>query len=241
MKQSRPHKSIKTLAIIPARGGSKGLPGKNIRPLAGVPLIAHTIKAAQESKSVKRIIVSTDDESIAAIAKEAGAEVPFIRSADLTDDQASGTDVCLHALAYANDSLDYHPDLVIFLQPTSPLRNADDIDAAVQLLHDSDADSVVSVKAVTEYPQWMQKMDVQQCLSPLFDDLIATAARQDLDKSYILNGAIYLCKANAFIQNQSFYNPNTRGYLMPEERSIDIDNAIDFQFAEFLLTKNDAF
>lgn len=228
---------MKTLAIIPARGGSKGLPGKNIRLLAGIPLITHTIRAAQEAKTIGRIIVSTDDEAIAEIARAAGAEVPFIRPAHLSDDKAAGVDVCLHALAHANNSLDYNPELVIFLQPTSPLRSSADIDAAVKLLRDSDADSVVSVKAVTEYPQWMKKMDAEQRLSPLFDDLIATAARQDLAKSYILNGAIYLCEANALIKNQSFYSPNTRGYLMPDERSIDIDNAIDIELANLLLGK----
>jgi CMP-N-acetylneuraminic acid synthetase len=227
---------METLAIIPARGGSKGLLGKNIRPLAGVPLIAHTIKAAQGAQTVDRIIVSTDDEAIAEIARDAGAEVPFIRPAHLSDDKSSGVDVCLHALAHANNSLDYNPELVIFLQPTSPLRSSADIDAAVKLLRNSDVTSVVSVKAVTEYPQWMKKMDAEQRLSPLFDDLIATPARQDLAKSYILNGAIYTSTATFLGKNQSFYDNDTRGYLMPEDRSIDIDTLDDFLMAEALLS-----
>ena len=226
---------METLAIIPARGGSKGLPGKNILSLAGIPLITHTINAALEAESVGRLIVSTDDEAIATVARESGAEVPFLRPAALSDDTASGVDACLHALGYANDSLDYHPELVVYLQPTSPMRSAADIDAAVKLLHDRNADSVVSVKAVTEYPQWMKKMDGEQRISPLFEELEITAARQNLEKSYILNGAIYLSTTEALLKHRNFYGSDTRGYLMPEERSIDIDTLNDFLMAQALI------
>tara|TARA_B110000908_G_C10214787_1_gene432187 strand:- start:984 stop:1679 length:696 start_codon:yes stop_codon:yes gene_type:complete len=226
---------METLAIIPARGGSKGLPGKNILSLAGIPLITHTINAALEAESVGRLIVSTDDEAIATVARESGAEVPFLRPAALSDDTASGVDACLHALEYANDSLDYHPELVVYLQPTSPMRSAADIDAAVKLLHDRNADSVVSVKAVTEYPQWMKKMDGEQRISPLFEELEITAARQNLEKSYILNGAIYLSTTEALLKHRNFYGSDTRGYLMPEERSIDIDTLNDFLMAQALI------
>lgn len=226
-----------TLAIIPARGGSKGLPGKNIRPLAGIPLIGHTIKAAREAGSVHRVIVSTDDEEIATVARDQGAEHPFLRPAELSDDKASGVEVCLHALAYAEDVLNYHPELAVLLQPTSPMRNADDIDAAITLLRDSGADSVVSVQPVTEYPQWMKKMDGENRISPLFDDLEITSARQDLEDCYLLNGAIYLSTAASLKKHGSFYGGDTRGYLMPEERSIDIDTLNDFLMAETLITR----
>jgi len=231
---------METLAIIPARGGSKGLLGKNIRPLAGVPLIAHTIKAAQGAQTVDRIIVSTDDEAIAEIARDAGAEVPFIRPAHLSNDKATGVDVCLHALAHANNSLDYHPELVIFLQPTSPLRSSADIDAAVKLLRDSDADSVVSVKAVTEYPQWMKKMDAEQRISPLLEQLEIKTNRQDLEKSYILNGAIYLSTTASMKKSHSVYGSDTRGYLMPDNRSIDIDTANDMLIAKALFNSKNS-
>ena len=231
---------METLAIIPARGGSKGLPGKNILSLAGIPLITHTIKAALEAKSVGRLIVSTDDEAIATVARESGAEVPFLRPAALSDDTASGVDACLHALKYANDSLDYHPELVVYLQPTSPMRNAADIDAAIKLLHDSNADSVVSVKAVTEYPQWMKKMDGDQRISPLFEELEITTARQNLEKSYLLNGAIYLSTVEALLKHRNFYGADTRGYLMPEERSIDIDTLNDFLMAQALIAHTES-
>lgn len=231
---------METLAVIPARGGSKGLPGKNIRLLAGIPLITHTIRAAQEAKTIGRIIVSTDDEAIAEIARDAGAEVPFIRPAHLSDDKASGVNVCLHALAHANNSLDYHPELVIFLQPTSPLRASTDIDAAVKLLQDSGADSVLSVKTVTEYPQWMKKMDAEQRISPLLEQLEIKTNRQDLEKSYILNGAIYLSTTASMKKSHSFYCSDTRGYLMPRDRSIDIDTLYDFLIAEALLSHNNS-
>ena len=227
-----------TLAIIPARGGSKGLPGKNIRPLGGVPLIGHTIRAAQNADSVNRVLVSTDDEGIAAVARELDAAVPFLRPPELSDDKASGVDVCLHALAFAENELNYHPELVVLLQPTSPMRNAEDVDAAIALLRDSGADSVVSVQPVTEFPQWMKKMDGEGRVSPLFEDLEITSARQDLEKSYLLNGAIYLSTAASLKKHGSFYGGDTRGYLMPEDRSIDIDTLNDFLMAEALITRN---
>ena len=236
MNSSRSHKPMNTLAIIPARGGSKGLPGKNLLPLADIPLISHTILAALEAESIDRLIVSTDDEAIAKVARKSGAEVPFIRPAALSDDTASGVDVCIHAVEYANNTLDYHPDLVVYLQPTSPMRNSADIDAAVELLHDSNCDSVVSLKAVTEYPQWMQKMDAEQRITPLFEEFKTTTARQNLEKSYLLNGAIYLSTTEALLKHRNFYGPNTRGYLMPEERSIDIDTLTDFLIAQALIT-----
>lgn len=231
---------MEILAIIPARGGSKGLPGKNILPLNGKPLITYTIEAARNASSVNRIIVSTDDDTIAAVARDSGAEVPFLRPAALSDDTASGVATCLHALEHANDVLDYHPELVVYLQPTSPMRSADDIDAAVKLLRDSGADSVVSVKAVTEYPQWMKKMDGEQRISPLFEELEITTARQSLEKSYLLNGAIYLSTAEALLKHQNFYGADTRGYLMPEERSIDIDTMNDFLMTQALIARTES-
>lgn len=228
---------MEILAIIPARGGSKGLPGKNIRPLAGTPLIGYSIKAALKAQSISRVIVSTDDETIAEIAREHGAEVPFIRPADLSGDKVSGVNACLHALEHANNVLDYHPELVIFLQPTSPMRSAEDIDAAIKLLQDSHADSVVGLKKVNEYPQWMKTMDSHQRISPLFEQMEITSARQDLENSYILNGAIYLSTSSSLKKHQSFYGGDTRGYLMPEDRSIDIDTLNDFIMAEALITQ----
>jgi len=228
---------METLAIIPARGGSKGLPGKNIRPLAGVPLIGHTIRAARAARLVDRVIVTTDDEEIASVAREFEAEVPFLRPAELSDDQASGVDVCHHALEYVESEMGYRPDLVVLLQPTSPLRNAEDINSAIRLLLESKADSVVSLKAVTEFPQWMKKMDEESRISPLFDELEITSARQDLEKSYLLNGAIYLSTVEAMKKHRGFYGGDTRGYLMGEEHSVDIDTLHDFLLAEALLSR----
>lgn len=226
-----------TLAIIPARGGSKGLPGKNIRPLAGTPLIVYTIKAALQAKSIKRVIVSTDDEAIATIAREAGAEVPFLRPADLSGDNATSIDACLHVLKQTQEMFNYQPDFVAFLQPTSPLRTATDIDAASNLLIQSGADSVVGVKPVTEYPQWMRSMDDEQRLRPLFEDIPKPPPRQNLEPYYLVNGAIYMNTTACLLTHKDFYGLDTRGYLMPEERSIDIDTLDDFEKAEKLIAQ----
>lgn len=228
---------METLAIIPARGGSKGLPGKNIRPLAGTPLITYTIRAAQEAKSIDRIIVSTDDEDIATISREAGAEVPFLRPENLSGENATSIDACLHVLEQAKEMSGYHPDIVAFLQPTSPLRSAPDIDAAANFLIQSGADSVVGVKPVTEYPQWMRSMDDEQRLRPLFEDTPKPPPRQELEPFYLVNGAIYLSTTASLLKYKDFYGIDTRGYLMPEERSIDIDTLNDFQRAEELIAK----
>ena len=225
------------LAIIPARGDSKGLPGKNTLPLAGKPLIAHTIEAATSAPSVDRVIVTTDSKPIATIAQDFGAEVPFLRPKEISGDHASGIDVCLHAIEFMKNNKGYIPEMVIYLQPTSPLRNSNDIEAAIELLTNCKADSVVSLKPVTEYPQWMKTIDNQQRISPLFQEFEIPTTRQELAPSYLLNGAIYLSTYSALIKNKSFYGADTRGYIMPEDRSIDIDTKNDFQITEALISQ----
>lgn len=228
---------METLAIIPARGGSKGLPGKNILPLNGKPLIAHTIESAQQAQHVSRVIVSTDDNAIAKTAKAYGAEIPFLRPAEISDDLSPGIDVCLHALQHMRDQQNYSPDIVILLQPTSPLRTAEDIDAAIDLMLQQNADSIVGLKPVTEYPQWMKKLSNDHRISPFFKDLHIASTRQELDQAYLLNGAIYASKTGPLVENKGFYNESTCGYVMPEDRSIDIDTAHDLIFAETILNQ----
>ena len=227
---------MNTLAVIPARGGSKGLPGKNILTLAGKPLIAYTIEAAQAARSVDRIVVSTDDAEIAEIARTYGAEVPFIRPDHLSNDTAIATEVCLHALEFLKQEEDYEPELAMFLQPTSPLRSSEDIDGAVELLRETGASAVVSLKEVVEHPQWMRRLDAEQRVSPLFPELEVPHVRQGLEKAYILNGAVYVAVAGVLLENRSFHGLDTRGYVMPRERSIDIDTAIDFAIVDHLIT-----
>jgi CMP-N,N'-diacetyllegionaminic acid synthase len=218
---------LSVLAVITARGGSKGVPGKNVRPVYGRPLIAWTVRAATRAHTVDRVIVSTDDEGIAEASRAAGAEVPFARPAELATDTASSIDVILHAL-------DAVPgfDLVVLLQPTSPLRNAADIDAAVERCVSADAPACVSVSLVEEHPQWMYRLGNDSRLAPVLPADSRASRRQDLPAVYSLNGAVYVARVDWLRRERSFLSPATVGYVMPRERALDIDTESDFQTLE---------
>ncbi len=228
----------RVLAVIPARGGSKGVPRKNIRLLAGVPLIAHTIRAAQAAQRVDRILVSTDDAEIAAIARQWGADVPFLRPTELSGDRAAQIDVVLHALrqAEALDGVRYSH--VLLLQPTAPLRTADDIDAALQLLLTSGCDAVVSYTPVeSAHPFYMVTLEDGRP-KPLLDVPAGMTARQQYPEVYRRNGAIYATRREVILR-RSFYGEDVRAYIMPPERSVNIDSLFDFELAEFLLSRRE--
>lgn len=231
---------MRVLAIIPARGGSKGLPNKNILPFAGKPLLAHTIEAARECSLIDRIVVSTDSQKITTIAKQHGAETPFVRPPELSNDNASGTEVCLHCLDFYQKELFYKPDLVIFLQPTSPLRTSSHIASAIHLLKEKKTETVISVQQAIEHPLWMKKLDNQGCIRPFFDDIAIPNTRQELEPAYLLNGAIYLSQANHLLQNKSFYSASTLAYVMSANDSVDIDTQEDFQKAENIFLERNA-
>lgn len=215
---------LSVLALIPARGGSKGLPGKNILPVHGRPLIDFTIAAAKSAACVDRVVVSTNDEAIAAVAAKCGAEVPFMRPALLATDEAASIDVVL-------DALERLPpfDLVALLQPTSPARSAADIDAACALLVRNDAPSCVSVAAAEQSPYWMFRLDDGQALMPLLPAAERATRRQDLPPIYVLNGAVYVARTDWLRRGRTFVGERTAGHVMPAERSIDIDTAADFE------------
>ncbi|MCT4605053.1 MAG: acylneuraminate cytidylyltransferase family protein [Marinisporobacter sp.] len=219
------------LAIIPARGGSKGLPGKNIKLLGHKPLIAYTIEATQRSKYIKRMIVSTDDLKIAEISKEYGAEVPFIRPAELSNDYTNTVDVVIHALNDLKEKEGYIPKLVVLLQPTSPLRNHIHIDEAIEKFLESTADSVISVCEFEHSPYWATKI-VDNRLIKLMDE--KNKRRQDYEKIYRYNGAIYIIAAKDLLENKSFFD-EVAPYIMDNEDSIDIDTLFDFKMAEMIL------
>jgi CMP-N,N'-diacetyllegionaminic acid synthase len=220
------------LVLIPARGGSKGVPRKNIRLLAGIPLIAHTIRAALSANGIERVIVSTDDLEIAGVAAQWGAEVPFIRPAELSTDNTPGIDPVLHALQKIPDATK-----ILLLQPTSPLRTVADIEGIIAFMAQHRCPSVVSVTATPKHPQWMMRINPSHELTPLLPQLGADA-RQHLEPAYVLNGALYLCD-RVWLQNQrSFVGPGTLGYLMPPERSVDIDTPLDWLWAETLLQRS---
>lgn len=223
---------MSVLALITARGGSKGLPRKNVLPVGGKPLIAWTIEAALASRCVSRVVLSSDDDEIMQVARSHGCEVPFRRPAELAGDLASSADVVAHALA----QLPGH-DHVLLLQPTSPLREAADIDAAFDLMQSHQAPACVSVCPVQESPYWMYRIEGGQQLRPLLPPASGAHRRQDLPPVYMLNGALYLAGVDHFRQQRAFLGPGCAAYVMPRERSLDIDTAEDLALADEELSK----
>jgi CMP-N,N'-diacetyllegionaminic acid synthase len=223
---------MRVLGVIPARGGSKGVPRKNIREVAGKPLIAWTITAARAAHSLARCIISTDDEEIAQVARAHGGDVPFLRPAALATDETPGVAPVLHAVAALAPE---RFDAVVCLQPTSPLRIAADIDGAVAALVEG-VDAVVSVTPARQHPLWMKQLDDRGLLVPFVDAPLPTR-RQDLPEVYALNGACYVARCGALIASRTFHLPRTAAYLMPQERSLDIDSEIDLHIAETLLQR----
>ncbi|RMG36997.1 MAG: acylneuraminate cytidylyltransferase family protein [Gammaproteobacteria bacterium] len=227
------------LALIPARGGSKRLPRKNLLPLAGTPLIAWTIRAARESGLFDRILVSTEDEEIARRAREAGAETPFLRPPELAGDHAPTLGAILHALETLAGQGE-HFDYVAVLQPTSPLRNADDIRGAVALLRRKQADAVISVCRTDHPPEWCNTLPPDGSMRDFFRPGVRETRSQDLPPSYRLNGAIYLYACGRLLESRSLEMDDCcYAYVMPRERSIDIDTELDLKIAEILLRKED--
>lgn len=225
------------LAVIPSRGGSKGLPGKNIKPLAGVPLIAWTIRAAQAARTITRIVVSTDSPEIAAVATAHGAEVPFLRPAELATDEAPASAAYLHLAAELERRGEGPVPAFAILQPTSPLRTAADIDAAVELFQRRDAQAVISVSATPHPASWLRRIDEQGVLRPFLEGPLANAHRQQCPPTWLPNGAVFVID-RAFLQaTGSYYGERTFAYEMPVERAVDIDTAEDFAWAEFRMTR----
>ena len=224
------------LAVIPARGGSKGVPSKNIRRLAGKPLIAYTIEEALKSKILDRVIVSTEDKEIAEIAKRYGAEVPFMRPKELADDTAPTLPVIQHAVKFIEIEEKTKYDYVVVLQPTAPLRLSEDIDNAVQNSINTGADAVISVCKVEDmHPARMKKI-VHDKLVPFCIEEQEGMRRQDLQPAYIRNGGIYIIKRDILIgKNTLLSAKGARPYIMPKDRSVSIDTELDFKLAEILL------
>ena len=229
--------AAQVLAIVPARGGSKGVPRKNVRLLAGKPLIAYTIQAAQSAARVARLLVSTDDAGIAEVARQWGADVPFMRPAHLAVDHAAQVDVVIHALAEAErlDGVTY--PYVILLQPTAPLRTSQDTDSSLDLLIKSGCDSVISYCRVErEHPYYMATIEDGHP-RPVLDAPPGVTARQQYPPVYLRNGAIYAVRREVLLAQRSFYGTDVRAYVMPYERSVNIDTLFDFALAEFLLSQ----
>ena len=220
------------LAIIPARGGSKGIPRKNIKNLAGKPLIAWTIDEAKKSKYIDRLILSSEDAEIIQVAKEWGCEVPFVRPHELAEDETGSVAVVLHALQNLTTEYDY----VVLLQPTSPLRRVEHIDEAIEQLILAGASSSVSIMEAEANPYWMYRLSpTAGIISPFVEGESEVIRRQDLPPIYQLNGAIYIIKSATFLKEKKFVLADTIGYIMDQEASLDIDTMIDFKLAEIML------
>jgi len=227
------------LGIIPARGGSKGIPRKNIRPLGGEPLIAYTIKAALESR-IDRTIVSTNDSQIAEVALAYGAEVPFLRPADLADDSSSSLSVLLHTLQYVETKEQYYPDIIAFLQPTSPFRTSSHMDSAIDLLLSSDVDSVIGICEVEQHPYVMFEQEPDDRLTEFIQIRPKPLRRQEFPRLYVTNASMTVSRRHYY---DGLTDPepahswaSLKGIVMDRVSSIDINTKFDFLVAETALS-----
>lgn len=222
------------LAVIPARGGSKGLPRKNLRMLAGKPLIAWTIEEAKKSKYIDRLILSSEDDEIIAAAKQFGCEVPFVRPLELAADETPGVEPILHAMYAIPEKYDY----VAMLQPTSPLRLAEDIDGCIEMCIHRQAPSCISYSEPEKSPFWMVEVHSDGSTTLITDPKYATARRQDLPRAYAPNGAVYVVDAAWARENRTLYKSmETIAYIMPPDRSRDVDTELDLEICEMLIRK----
>ncbi len=222
------------LAIIPARGGSKGLPGKNIRPLGEKPLICWSIEAANQSQYIDSVTVNTDSPEIADISQKVGARIPFLRPETLATDTASSHDVIIHTIDWYERHGEYY-DLLLLLQPTSPLRTSRDIDQAIELFFQQETQAIVSVCLCDHHPWWTNSLPDDSNMRDFLRPEVLKTNRQGLPPHYRLNGAIYLADIDFLRSNGSFFGAKTFALKMAKEHSIDIDDIIDFQLAEVLL------
>lgn len=232
---------VRCLAVIPARGGSKSVPHKNIRLLGGRPLIGYTIEAALNAPSVDRVLVSTEDEAISRIASELGAEVPFLRPRDLAEDDVPTWPVVLHAIEYLERVEEWFPEVIATLWPTTPFRSAEDIESGLALLLSSEADTVVALVRVEEkHPYWMKRLEGGRVV-PFVEGVEQMVQRQDLPPLYVMNGGFTIRRRYVYdwlVKGETEYQREwTLGYVMDPMRSIDINNELDFLLAETVLEK----
>ena len=223
----------KIIAIIPARSGSKGIKNKNIKKLNGKPLIAYSIEFAKSVGIIDYILVSTDSEKYAQIAKSYGAKVPFIRPSELAQDNSKGMDVIIHSLNWIKMNID-NAWYCLILQPTTPLRKVEDIEEMIKMFINNNADAIISVCEVDHPPEWTFKITNTLKLENIFNLDNPPQNRQDCQKYYRLNGVYYFAIIPFLLNNKSFFSKNTIAYIMPKIRSIDIDSELDFKLAEFL-------
>jgi CMP-N,N'-diacetyllegionaminic acid synthase len=230
---------MRVLGIVTARGGSKGIPGKNLAPLLGKPLLAYTAEAALAARRLSRTILSTDDPAIAEVGRVYGLEVPFLRPAELSGDSVPHVPVLQHALREA-EAEDGRYDAILTLQPTNPLRRSEDIDCAIRLLEDSGADSVISFFDVGEkHPARMKIIDAEGwAVDPPFAETMEGQPRQQLPKLFLREGSIYLTRRAVLMEGNSLKGKKCKALIIPEERACNIDSPFDLIMAEQLLRRS---
>lgn len=228
------YKDHVVVCVIPARGGSKGLPGKNIKKFCGEPLIAHTIEQAKQSKYIDRVIVSTEDEDIARISLEYGAEVPFMRPMELARDSSSTVDVLLHAINWLENVDRYDFDILLLLHATTPLRSVEDINKSITLMVEENADNVFSVTEAQRNPYFNMVEFTKSGYAALVKQGNFTT-RQAAPLVYDMNSSIYVWWKELLKEKKKIFLDKTKIYVMPKERSIDIDDSMDFKIAEIMM------
>ena len=231
-------KKLKILGVIPARGGSKSIPRKNIKKLGKHPLIAYSIFSAKKSRILTDIIVSTDDKEIIKIAKKYGAEVPFVRPKHLATDKALAVPTIQHAASFMEKKNGFLYDYVVMIQPTCPLTLAVDFDKALNKLIKTKANSVISVVEVGPIHPWRMKKIVNDKLVDYSKEKVENMPRQKLPKIYIRSGDIYAVKRNILMKKNTFKGKDSRPYIMPIKRSVNIDSMTDFWLSEILIKNN---
>ena len=227
---------MRVLGVITARGGSKGIPKKNLAPLLGKPLLWYTAKTALEAKSLTRVILSTDDEEIAEVGRQCGVDVPFMRPPELAQDDTPTVPVLQHAVRVLESAGERY-DAIMTLQPTNPLRRVEDIDGAVRLLRESGADSVISFVDVGErHPARMKYVDAQgRVIDPPFAEEVEGQRRQDLPKLYLRDGSIYLTRRDVLMEWNSLKGRDCRAWIIPQERACNIDTPFDLFLVEQIM------
>jgi N-acylneuraminate cytidylyltransferase/CMP-N,N'-diacetyllegionaminic acid synthase len=230
------YKNKTFLAIIPARGGSKGLPRKNIKSLCGKPLIAWSIEAGLNSKYVDEVMVTTDNKEIADISKQYGANVPFLRPKELASDTATTFDAIKHTIDFYKKKLNKEFDYIVLLEPTSPLREKDDVDKSIELLLKSNADSIVGIcKTEDQNPAFLVKKDKSGFINGYENKDMKPIRRQDIKDVYFFEGTIYVSQTDVLLEKKTFYHDKTIGYEVEKWKSLEIDDIYDFIMVEAIM------
>jgi N-acylneuraminate cytidylyltransferase/CMP-N,N'-diacetyllegionaminic acid synthase len=224
-----------TLGIIPARGGSKGIPRKNVALVGGQPLLFWTVSEAEKCDSLDRLIVSTEDKEIANLAQAYGVEVPFLRPMELAGDETPGIEPIIHAAEWLEDEEGYSPHYLVVLQPTSPLRSAADIEGAIGLAREKSADAVVSVTLARTHPYLAKRVRRDGRMEDLVPLERQYDRRQEFPPAHVVNGAVHVVRREVLLRERTLYTNRTFAYIMPPERSIDVDDLWDLHMADLIV------